>query len=168
MRTAAQDVAQRPQWVARLKQLGIEMPAVPDAVATYVAAVRTGNAVITSGQLPFVAGALPLVGRLGAEVSVEEGYRLAGSAALNGLAAVHELVGLDNVVRVVRVAGYVASADGFTDQAKVLDGASHLIGEIFGTAGSHARAAIGVAWLPLNAPVEVELEVEVLPDESAG
>lgn len=116
---------------------------------------------ITSGQLPFVDGSLPATGRLGDRVTVPEAYALARVAAVNALAAVHAQVPLDDVVRVIRVVGYVASADGFTEQPAVVDGASHLLEQIFGEHGRHVRSAVGVAWLPLYSPVEVELEVEV-------
>ena len=150
-------------WVARLAYLGVDLPPVPAPVAGYVAAVRSGSMVVTSGQLPFVDGSLPTVGRLGELVSIDEGYRLARTCTLNGLAAVDALVGLDAVVKIVRVVGYVASGEEFTDQARVVDGASHLLAEIFGDAGRHARSAVGVASLPLGAPVEIEIAVEVVP-----
>ncbi len=148
-------------WAARLAELGITLPAVAAPVAAYVPAVRTGSLVFTSGQLPFVEGALAATGKIGAEVDAEQGARLARICALNGLAAVHDLVGIDVVVRVVKVVGFVASAPGFTGQPAVVNGASELLGEIFGDAGAHARSAVGVAELPLGAPVEVELIVEV-------
>jgi enamine deaminase RidA (YjgF/YER057c/UK114 family) len=147
--------------LARLAELGLRLPDAPAAVAAYVPALRVGTRVITSGQLPFVHGSLPATGRLGDEVTVPEAYDLARVAALNALAAVHAQVPLDEVFRVVRVVGYVASADRFTEQPAVLDGASHLFEQIFGEHGRHVRAAVGVAWLPLGSPVEVELEVEV-------
>lgn len=147
--------------VARLAEFGLPLPPAPAAVATYVPALRVGTRVITSGQLPFVDGALPMTGRLGDEVTVPEAYDLARTAAINALAAVHAQVPLDDVVRVVRVVGYVASADGFTEQPAVVDGASQLLERVFGEQGRHVRSAVGVAWLPLGSPVEVELEVEV-------
>ncbi|EHK86001.1 RidA family protein [Saccharomonospora azurea] len=149
------------QWSARLAELGIELPDVAAPVAAYVPAVRTGSHVYTSGQLPFVGGELAATGKVGAEVSPEEAKQYARTAALNGLAAVHALVGIDSVVRVVKVVGYVASSEGFGGQPAVINGASELLGEVFGEAGAHARAAVGVAELPLGAPVEVELIVEV-------
>ena len=115
----------------------------------------------TAGQLPFVDGALPRAGKVGADVDTEEAAGLARIAALNGLAAVDALVGLDAVAGVVKVVGYVASAPGFTGQPAVINGASNLLGEVFGDAGAHARSAVGVASLPLDAPVEVELIVEL-------
>ena len=146
---------------ARLAELGIELPPVPAPVASYLPAVRSGRFVFTSGQLPTVGGALPATGKVGAEVAAAEAADLARTCALNALAAVHALVGIDSVVRVVKLVGYIASAAGFTGQPAVLDGASHLLGEVFGIAGEHARSALGVAVLPLDAPVEVELIVEV-------
>lgn len=147
-------------WAARLDALGITLPAVAAPVAAYVPAVRSGAHVYTSGQLPFVNGALAAAGKVGTEVSAEQAKDLARSCALNALAAIHALVGIDAVVRVVKVVGFVASAEGFTGQPGVLNGASELLGEIFGDAGAHARSAVGVAELPMNAPVEVELIVE--------
>lgn len=148
-------------WTERLAELGVELPAVAAPLAAYVPAVRTGSLVFTSGQLPFVSGALAATGKVGADVSPEEAKQHARTCALNALAAVHDLVGLDSVARVVRVVGYVASAEGFTGQPAVVNGASELLGEIFGDAGKHARSAVGVAELPLGAPVEVELTVEL-------
>lgn len=136
------------------------MPPVAAPVAAYAPAVRSGAYVYTSGQLPFVDGALAMTGKVGAAVSPEQAKELARSCALNALAAVHALVGIDTVLRVVKVVGFVASAAGFGGQSGVLNGASELLGEIFGDAGVHARSAVGVAELPMNAPVEVELIVE--------
>lgn len=148
-------------WSARLAELGIELPGVAAPVAAYIPAVRTGSHVYTSGQLPFVDGSLAASGKVGAEVSPEEAKQHARTATLNALAAVHGLVGIDSVRRIVKVTGFVASAEGFTGQPAVINGASELLGEVFGDAGAHARAAVGVAELPLGAPVEVELIVEV-------
>lgn len=145
----------------RLTELGVELPAVVAPLAAYVPAVRTGNLVYTSGQLPMVDGKLPQAGKVGAEVTAEEAKGLARTCALNALAAVHSLVGVDSVVRVVKVVGFVASAPGFNGQPGVVNGASELLGDVFGDAGVHARSAVGVSELPLNAPVEVELIVEV-------
>ena len=145
----------------RLAELGLELPTVVPPVGAYVPAVRTGDLVFTSGQLPMVEGALPLVGKVGALVTPEQAKELAGRCALNGLAAIDALVGLESVVRLVRVVGYVASVPEFTGQPGVVNGASELLGELFGEAGQHARSAVGVASLPLDAPVEVELVVEV-------
>ncbi|CAJ1504968.1 RidA family protein [[Mycobacterium] kokjensenii] len=150
-------------WRARLTDLGIELPAVVAPLAAYVPAVRTGNLVYTSGQLPMQAGELPQTGKVGAGVSPEEGHALARICALNALAAVDALVGLDAVARVVKVVGFVASAPGFNGQPAVVNGASELLGEVFGDAGRHARSAVGVSELPLDAPVEVELIVELAP-----
>ncbi|MGB3773132.1 MAG: RidA family protein [Rhodococcus sp. (in: high G+C Gram-positive bacteria)] len=144
-----------------LANLGYELPAVVPPVASYVPAVRSGNHVYTSGQLPMVDGTLVAVGKVGAEVSAEDATDAARTCALNALAAVDALVGLDNVVRIVKVVGFVASAPGFTGQPGVINGASNFLGEVFGDAGIHARSAVGVAELPLGAPVEVEMIVEV-------
>ena len=145
----------------QLTALGLRLPAVPAPLAAYVPAVRSGDLVFTSGQLPFVDGALPAVGKVGAEVSPEQAQDLARFAGLNALAAVHALVGLDSVVAVVKVVGFVASAPDFYGQPGVVNGASQLFGEVFGAAGTHARSAVGVTCLPMNAPVEVELVVRV-------
>ncbi|MDV2477483.1 RidA family protein [Rhodococcus zopfii] len=148
-------------WTSRLAELGIELPPVAAPVAAYVPAVRTGDHVYTSGQLPFVDGKLQLTGKVGDAVTAEDAKAAARIAALNALAAIDGLVGLDNVVRIVKVVGFVASADGFTGQPGVVNGASEFLGEVFGDAGVHARSAVGVAELPLAAPVEVELIAEV-------
>lgn len=146
---------------ARLAELGIELPEVVTPLASYVPAVRTGNLVYTSGQLPMQTGRLAGTGKVGADISPEEGAALARICALNALAAIDALVGIDAVTRVVKVVGFVASAPGFNGQPAVVNGASHLLGEVFDAAGAHARSAVGVAELPLDAPVEVELIVEV-------
>ena len=145
----------------QLAQLGLSLPAVVPPVAAYVPAVQSGSFVYTSGQLPMTEGELPQVGKVGAQVTAEQGKELARICALNALAAVDALVGIDSVVRVVKVVGFVASAPDFTGQPGVINGASELLGEVFGEAGRHARSAVGVAVLPLDAPVEVELVVEV-------
>ncbi len=147
--------------LARLAELDINLPAVVAPLADYVPAVRTGSLVFTSGQLPMVDGRLAVTGKVGAEVSPERARWLARTCALNGLAAIDALVGLDSVVRVVKVVGFVASAPDFTGQPGVVNGASELLGEVFGPAGAHARSAVGMAVLPLDSPVEVELVVEV-------
>lgn len=149
---------------SRLDELGIELPPVAAPVAAYVPAVQAGEMVFTSGQLPFRDGELPATGLVGesAAVSPEDARDLARTATLNALAAVHDLVGVDRVVQIVKVVGFVASAPGFGGQPGVVNGASELLGEIFGTAGDHARSAVGVAELPLNSPVEVELIVRVV------
>jgi enamine deaminase RidA (YjgF/YER057c/UK114 family) len=144
---------------ARLAELGIELPAVAKPLASYVPAVRSGNLVYTSGQLPTQDGKLAQTGKVGADVTPEDGKALARICVLNALAAVDSLVGLDAVTQVVKVVGFVASAAGFNGQPGVINGASDLLGEVFG--GHHARSAVGVSELPLDAPVEVELVVEV-------
>jgi len=149
------------RWQENLDRLGVRLPAVAAPVAAYIPAVRTGSLIYTSGQLPFVDGELSVIGKVGAEVPAETAKEAARLCALNALAAVHDLISLDEVVRIVKVVGFVASAPGFTDQPIVINGASELLGEVFGEAGVHARSAVGVAELPKNAPVEVELIVEV-------
>ncbi len=146
---------------ARLAELGITLPTAVKALGAYVPAVRTGNLVYTAGQLPLADGNLLRSGKVGGEVSAEDGRALARTCALNALAAVDALVGVDSITRVVKVVGFVASAPGFTGQPGVLNGASELFAEVFGDAGAHARSAVGVAELPLDAPVEVEVVVEV-------
>ncbi|MDQ1690492.1 MAG: hypothetical protein QOH56_3772 [Pseudonocardiales bacterium] len=146
---------------SRLAELGVELPSVPTPLASYVPAVRSGSHVYTSGQLPIVAGQLQATGKVGAEVTADEATGYARTCALNALAAVHALVGIDSVVRVVKVVGFVASTPDFTGQPAVINGASNFLGEVFGDAGFHARSAVGVAVLPLDAPVEVEIIVEV-------
>ena len=146
---------------ARLAELGLTLPKVVPPLASYLPAVQSGNYVYVSGQLPLVEGKLPHVGKVGAEVTAEQGAELARRCALNALAAVEALVGLGRVVKVVKVTGFVASAPGFTGQPAVINGASNLFGDVFGEQGRHARSAVGVAELPLGAPVEVEIIVEV-------
>ncbi|PPI20495.1 LysR family transcriptional regulator [Rathayibacter sp. AY1B1] len=144
----------------RLAELGVELPAVAAPAGAYVPAVVHGGLVYTAGQIPFVDGALPLVGKVGAEVSPEQAKDLARTCALNALAAVADAIGsLDRVTRIVKLTGFVASAAGFTGQPGVINGASELLGDVFGEPGRHARSAVGVAELPLGAPVEVELIV---------
>jgi enamine deaminase RidA (YjgF/YER057c/UK114 family) len=146
----------------RLTKLGLALPAVPAPLAAYVPAVRSGAYVYTSGQLPLVDGELTLRGKVGAEVTAEEAKELARTCALNALAAVRSVVvDLDRIVRVVKVVGFVASAPDFTGQPGVVNGASELLGELLGAKGVHARSAVGVAVLPLDAPVEVEIQVEI-------
>lgn len=145
----------------RLAELGITLPSVPTPAGAYIPARRVGDLVYTSGQVPMVDGKPAALGKLGAEIDAEEGYRLARICALNALAAVDALVGIDSVSGVVKVLGFVASASGFTGQPGVVNGASDLLGEIFGETGRHARSAVGVAELPLGVPVEVELIVQV-------
>lgn len=145
----------------RLAELGITLPDVAAPVAAYVPALQVGNQVWTSGQLPFVDGVLPATGKVGAEISPEDAATYARQAVLNALAAVDALVGIDAVTRVLKIVGFVASAEGFTGQPAVVNGASHLVGEIFCDAGAHVRSAVGVVELPLSSPVEVELVVEI-------
>lgn len=146
---------------ARLAELGVELPAVAKPLAAYVPAARSGNLVYTSGQLPLAGGELVRTGKVGADVTPEDAKTAARICALNALAAIDALVGLDAVTQVVKVVGFVASAPGFSGQPGVVNGASEFLGEVFGDAGVHARSAVGVAELPLDAPVEVELIVEV-------
>jgi enamine deaminase RidA (YjgF/YER057c/UK114 family) len=147
---------------ARLAALGLTLPEVVPPLAAYQPAVRSGAYVFTAGQLPLVDGKLPLTGKVGAEVTPEDAYDLARVCALNALAAVRSVTGdLDRVARVVKVVGFVASAPDFTGQPAVVNGASELLGEVLGDKGVHARSAVGVAVLPLDAPVEVEIQVEL-------
>ncbi|QHC66014.1 RidA family protein [Rathayibacter sp. VKM Ac-2759] len=144
----------------RLAELGIELPAVAAPAGAYVPAVVNGALVFTAGQIPFVDGALPATGKVGDGVSPEVAKDLARVCALNALAAVADVIGsLDRVTQIVKLTGFVASAPGFNGQPGVINGASEVLGEIFGDAGKHARSAVGVAELPLDAPVEVELIV---------
>ncbi|QHC26240.1 RidA family protein [Streptomyces sp. GS7] len=146
----------------KIASLGLKLPEVVPPLATYQPAVRSGAYVHTSGQLPMVAGSLPVTGKVGAEVSPEQGKELAAVCALNALAAVKSVIGdLDKIERVVKVVGFVASAPDFTGQPGIVNGASELLGEILGDKGVHARSAVGVAVLPLDAPVEVEILVEI-------
>jgi len=146
---------------ARLAELGVEIPAVAKPVAAYVPAIVTGNLVFTAGQLPFVDGALPATGKVGAEIDQDAAKLMARTCVLNGLAAAHSVIGsLDRITRVVKVVGFVASDPSFTGQPGVINGASELLGEIFGEAGAHARSAVGVAVLPLDSPVEIEFVFE--------
>jgi enamine deaminase RidA (YjgF/YER057c/UK114 family) len=146
----------------RLAELGLTVPAVPAPAGAYVPAVRSGDLVWTAGQVPFVDGKVAATGKVGAEVSAEQGKELARVCVLNALAAVKAEIGdLSRVRRVVKVVGFVASAPGFTDQPGVVNGASELLGDVFGDAGRHARSAVGVAVLPKDVPVEVEIVVEV-------
>ena len=146
----------------RLSELGLSVPDVAVPVAAYVPALRSGSQVFTSGQLPTRSGELMATGKVGAEVSAEDAVACARQCALNAIAAVKSQIGdLDQVKRVVKVVCFVASAPEFTGQPQVANGASELLGTAFGEAGVHARSAVGVAVLPLDAPVEVELLVEV-------
>ena len=147
---------------ARLAELGLTLPPVTTPVAAYVPAVRTGNHIYTSGQLPFVDGKLQGTGKVGADVTPDEAAALARTAALNALAAAANVAGgLDAITRIVKVTCFVASDPSFTGQAQVANGASELLIEVLGDAGRHARSAVGMAVLPLDTPVEVELIAEV-------
>ena len=147
---------------ARLRKLGHELPAVPAPAGAYVPATRAGTLIFTAGQLPFKGGELHTTGKVGDAVSLEKAKAAARLCALNALAAVAAEAGsLNRIARVVKVTGYVASSPRFNRQPEIIDGASELIGQIFGEAGLHARSAIGVAELPLDAPVELELVVEL-------
>ena len=151
-----------PEPDTRLRELGLELPAVPEPAGAYVSATRTANLIFTAGQLPFENGELRIRGKVGDAVSADEAYEAARLCALNGLAAAAaEAGGLNGIGRVVKVTGFVASAPGFNAQPRVVNGASDLIGELFGEAGLHARSAVGVAELSLDSPVEVELVVEL-------
>ena len=145
-----------------LRHLGYDLPPVARPAGSYVPAVRAGSLLFTAGQLPFKGGQLPYTGKVGRDVSVEEAKEAARLCALNALAAVKAEAGsLDNGLRIANVTGYVASAAGFNGQPEVMNGASDLLGDLFGDRGIHARSAVGVAELPLDAPVEVELIVEL-------
>ena len=147
---------------ARISQLGYELPAAAKPVGSYVPAVRTGSLVVTAGQLPMRDGKLTAQGKVPTDVSVPDAQAAAAQAVLNALAAVAGEIGsLDSITRIVRLNVFVNSAAGFTDQAKVANGASDLLVEIFGEPGRHTRCAIGAAELPLNAPVELDLTVQV-------
>ncbi|MFE9256467.1 RidA family protein [Streptomyces sp. NPDC006879] len=145
----------------RLAGLGVDLPGVSPPKGAYVPAVRSGRLVFVAGQIPLVDGELVAVGRVGAEVSPDRARELSRMCGLAALAAVDSVVGLEAVVQVVKVVGYVSSAEGFTGQAQVVDGASELFLAVFGEAGRHARSAVGVGILPLNSPVEIEIVVEV-------
>jgi enamine deaminase RidA (YjgF/YER057c/UK114 family) len=150
-----------PSVEERLAALGLTVHEVVPPVAAYVPAVVSGRYVFTAGQLPFVDGVLAETGKVGADVTPERANELAAICALNAIAAVKSVVSLDRVVRVVKVVGFVASAPDFSGQPGVINGASNLLLEAFGDAGAHARSAVGVAVLPLDAPVEVEVIVEI-------
>jgi len=146
---------------AKLAEIGLTLPVAAKPVAAYVPAIRTGNIVFTAGQLPLVNGAMPATGKVGDKVTIEEAKKLAEVCALNALAAVETVADVNKIVRVVRVVGYVNGVAGFTSQPAVVNGASELFIQIFGEAGKHARSAVGIAELPLDAPVELELTVEI-------
>ncbi|WP_349827136.1 RidA family protein [Brevibacterium litoralis] len=149
----------------KLESLGLPVPAVVPPKGAYSPAVRSGEYVYTSGQLPVVDGELLATGKLGGEVSLEQGYEAAKIAALNALAAVKDVVGdLDRIAQVVKVVGYVASTPDFTKQPLVINGASEFLGEVLGEKGQHARSAVGMSVLPLDTPVEVEMIVRITED----
>lgn len=147
---------------AKLTEMGIVVPEAPKPVAAYVPAVQVGDIIYTSGQIPFVDGQIKYKGKLGKDVTIEQGYDAARVCVINALAAVKSLAGsLDNIEKIIKVVGFVNSAPGFTDQPKVINGASELLAEVFGEAGAHARSAVGVAELPIDSAVEVELIVKL-------
>ena len=147
----------------KLKQLGIELPELPKPLGSYVPFVRTGNLVFISGMLPLENGKLLYAGRVGESVSLDEAVQAARRSAINAIAVLRSTIGsLDSLKRCVKVTGFVASAQDFTDQPKVVNGASDLLFEVFGEAGLHARAAVGVHILPMNSPVEIEFIFEVV------
>ncbi len=146
---------------AKLAELGLTLPVAAKPIAAYVPAVRTGNLVFTAGQLPLVDGALVMVGKVGGDISVEQAKEMAQVCALNALAAVALVANVDDIVRVVRVVGYVNGVPGFVNHPGVVNGASELFVHIWGEEGKHARSAVGIAELPLNSPVEIELTVEL-------
>ena len=146
---------------SKLAELGLTLPVAAKPVAAYVPAIRTGNLVFTAGQLPLVNGEMAGTGKVGSEVSVDDAKKLAEICALNCLAAVETVADVNKIVKVVRVVGYVNGIPGFTTQPAVVNGASELFLHIWGEAGKHARSAVGIAELPLNAPVEIELTVEI-------
>ena len=151
----------------RVASLGLILPAPPQPVATYVPSVRVGDLLFISGVVPSRDGKIVFQGKVGGDLSREEGYEAAKVSLLNALANVRQAAGsLDRVQRIVKMTGYVASQEGFTEQPYVINGASDLLVEIFGEAGRHARAAVGVAELPLGVPVELELTVQLYPGES--
>jgi enamine deaminase RidA (YjgF/YER057c/UK114 family) len=154
-------MSQKPQ--ERMRELGLELPRVPRPAGSYVAAVRTGDLVFTAGQVPFEDGEIRVTGKVGDAVSLEEAQHAARLCALNALAAAaSEAGGLDRISRIIKVVGYVASAPGFNGQPQVVNGASDLLGEIFGENSHHARSAVGVVELPLGVPVEIEMIVELV------
>jgi enamine deaminase RidA (YjgF/YER057c/UK114 family) len=145
----------------KLSQLGLQVPVAAKPVAAYVPAARTGNLVFTAGQLPLVDGQMVLGGKVGGDVDVEQANKLAEICALNCLAAVETIVPIEKIVRIIRVVGYVNGVSGFTNQPAVINGASELFLNIWGDLGKHARSAVGIADLPRNSPVEIELTVEI-------
>ena len=149
-------------YEAKLKEMGITLPEAPKPLAAYVPAVQTGDFVFTSGQIPMVAGELKYKGKVGADLTEAEAYEAARICAINCLSAVKSLIGcLDKVERIVKLTGFVNSAPGFSSQPKVVNGASEFLGQVFGDGGKHARSAVGVSELPVNAAVEVELIIKL-------
>lgn len=149
-------------YEAKIKELGVTVPEAPKPVAVYVPGVQAGNLIYTAGQIPLAGGELKFKGKVGKDLTTEEGYEAARICALNCLGVVKSMLGsLDKIERIVKVTGFVNSAPGFTGQPKVIDGASELLGEIFGEQGRHARSAVGVAELPVDAAVEVEIIIQV-------
>lgn len=149
-------------YEAKLVSMGIKLPPVPKPVAAYVPAIKADQYIYTSGQLPMVEGKLAYKGKLGSELTEDQGYAAAKVCAVNCLSAIRDIAGsLDNIERIVKVTGFVNSAPGFSNQPGVMNGASELLSEIFGEAGNHARSAVGVSELPLGAAVEVELIVKI-------
>ncbi|MFZ5648714.1 MAG: RidA family protein [Bacillota bacterium] len=149
-------------YETKLKEIGITLPEAPKPLASYVPAVIVDKYVYTSGQIPLVNGELKFKGKVGADLTEEQGYEAAKTCAINCLSVVRDQIGsLDNIERIVKVTGFVNSAPGFANQPKVVNGASDLLGEVFGEAGRHARSAVGVSDLPINAAVEVEMIVKV-------
>ena len=149
-------------YEAKLKEMGIELPEAPKPLAAYVPAVQAGDFVFSSGQIPMAAGELKYKGKVGADLTEEQGQEAARQCAINCLSAVKGLVGsLDKIEKITKVTGFVNSAPGFTAQPKVINGASEFLGEVFGEAGKHARSAVGVSELPLNAAVEVEVIIKL-------
>ena len=147
---------------AKLKEMGITLPETPKPLAAYVPAVQVDKYIYTSGQIPMVSGELKYKGKLGAEITEAQGYEAAKLCAINCLSAIKGLAGtLDNIERIVKVVGFVNSAPGFNMQPKVVNGASEFIGEVFGEAGRHARSAVGVNELPIDASVEIEMIVKL-------
>ncbi len=146
----------------KLKSMGLTLPETPKPVAAYIPAVKVGDIIYTSGQIPIVKGELKFKGKLGDEIAKEDGYKAAKICALNALSAVKGVIGdLDQIEQIVKVVGFVASAEGFTEQPAVVNGVSEFLKELFGEKGLHARSAVGVAELPLGVPVEIEMIVQV-------
>jgi len=146
----------------KINELGYTLPETAKPLAAYIPAIRTGEFVYTSGQVPLVDGKLKYEGKIGTDLTLEEGQKAAIVCALNGLSAIKGVIGnLDNIEQIIKVTVFVSSANGFTDQPKVANGASELLGNIFGDAGIHARSAVGVSELPINSAVEIEMIVKV-------